>query len=76
MKIENKIKHEVLSFSSQKQASKYAAYYKSLLEVHDRSQHIQKRFGFDAIKKTSGIAVDYQIVKKKEPQEDVQDKML
>ena len=65
-KIENKIKHDILAFATEQQASKYAAYYKSLLQVHDRSQHIQKRFGFDTIKEASCVAVDYQIVKKKE----------
>ena len=65
--IENKIKHDVLSFSTEAQALKYAQYYKSLLEIHDSGQHMQKRFGEkeSSCKDNRPMSISFRLMNKK-----------
>lgn len=64
--IENKVKYDVLWFATEAQALKYAQYYKSLLEVHDAGQHMQKRFGNHEDKSESlCLKISFRLMKKK-----------
>ena len=65
--IEDRIKHDILWFSSEAQALKYAEYYKSLLEVHDAGQHMQSRFGAEK-KAMQNLKVSFELMKKKTAQ--------
>jgi|TARA_B100001964_G_scaffold216647_1_gene256078 hypothetical protein len=62
--IENKVKDDIFSFATEKQAQKYAKYYKSLLQMHEKGQHIQKRFGFDLNHKDRTFHIHYKVVEK------------
>ena len=61
--IEGKVKHDLLWFSTESQAVKYAEYYKSLFEVLDAGQHMQRRFGLDK-KAIAHLGISFRLLKK------------
>lgn len=65
--IENKIKHDVLGFATEAQALKYAKYYKSLLEIYNAGQHMQKRFGIKnkTLEKTN-MRISFRLLRKQQ----------
>ena len=63
--IDSRVKQDILSFDNHSSALKYAAYYKSLLEVYNAGNHMQKRFA-ESTKdpRKSRISVSFQIMQK------------
>ena len=63
--IDSSVKEDVLSFDSRQGALKYAYYYKSLLEVYNAGNHMQKRFA-ESHKdpRKSHLSVSFKIMQK------------